>query len=457
MKPNNGQINNFSINFYTHKTVNFPLKNRRNTEPSISKIFNHNNEEEEGIDDINEEIYSDEDFNISIEKDKLCFGDSDKNNNIIYPFINEIYNKNETNLPELLEKHKNNTSSFVREDSEGADRSISNKNSDLIKSSGFSNLHTLTSISFSIKSIYENVNKLTRYKIQKDKILQQKIKKYILNECFPNTNSNIANETHKNSNYQINKADDKRKMNLSTLMSRNSRFSKTSSIVGNTSSKIIPQKKEKEDNKSKIRTRNSVKLRKIKVTSDNNNIINKFQKSIDEKLIKNPRKKRRNTIVFRQINNNNNASFLNYSNISNIHAMVPHEESIYYKKKISRRPNLILNDEEEMSFYTKMKTIRNIKNNNNSYIDNNKSFIAKPNEISLMDKISQNIQKNKQNLNNPEEYFSGFFTNLLQRKKTMAKGLPRVMKNNEGGIKRTSTSSDTINRNNANFQFNIKI
>ena len=461
IKPNNRQINNFSINFYTHKTVNFPLKNRSNSELSISKRFNHNNEEEEeeDIDDINEEIYSDEDFNISIGKDKVCFGDSDKNNNIIYPFINEIYDKNDINLPKLLEKSKSNISSSVNENSKGVDRSKSSNNSNLIKSSRFSNLYTSTSTSFSIKSIYENMNKLTGYKIQKDKLLQLKIKKYILNECFPNNNWNMVSDIRKNSNYQANKADDKRKMNHSSLMSRNSRFSKTSSIVGNSSSKILPQKKEKEDKnfKLKIRQRNSVKIRKIKATSDNSNIINKFRKSLDEKLAKNPRKKRRNTNVFRQINNNNNASFLDYSNISNIHAIVPREDSLYYKKNVSRRPNLILNDEEEMSFYTKIKTIRNMKNNNNSYINNNKSFIAKPNEISLMDRISQNIQKNKQNLNNPEEYFSGFFTNLLQKKKTMAKGFPRTNKNNEVAIKRTSTSSDTINRNNPNFQFNINI
>ena len=455
MKPNNRQINNFSINIYTHKTVNFPLKNRRNSEPSISKRIN--NIEEEDIDDINEEIYSDEDFRINIEKDKIDFGDSDKNNNIIYPFINEIYNKNNTNLPKLLEKSKKNASSSEGEDNEGRDSSKSSKNSDLIKSSRFFNLYTSISTSFSINSIYENMNKLTGYKIQKDKILQTKIKKYILNECFPNINFNMAIDLGKNSNFQINKVEDRRKTNLTALMSRNSRFSKTSSIVGESSFKLIPNKKEKEVNKSKIRTRNSVKIRKRKVTIDNSNIFNKFQKSIDEKLTKNQRKKRRNTNVFRQVNNNNTASFLDYSNISNIHAMVPHEESINYKKRTSRRPNLILNDEEEMSFYTKMKTIRNMKNKNNSFADNNKSFIAKPNEISLMDRISQNIQKNKQNLNNPEEYFSGFFTNLLQRKKTMAKVLPRTNNNKEGFLKRTSTSSDTINRNNVNFQFNINI
>ena len=72
-----------------------------------------------------------------------------------------------------------------------------------------------------------------------------------------------------------------------------------------------------------------------------------------------------------------------------------------------------------------------------------------------MDQISQNIQKNKQNLNNPEEYFSGFFTNLLQTKKTMAKGPNKANKKNTSFIKRTSTSSEVINRNNMNFKFNI--
>ena len=32
------------------------------------------------------------------------------------------------------------------------------------------------------------------------------------------------------------------------------------------------------------------------------------------------------------------------------------------------------------------------------------------------EQISKNIEKNKQNLNNPEEYFNGFFSNLLSRK-----------------------------------------
>ena len=180
---------------------------------------------------------------------------------------------------------------------------------------------------------------------------------------------------------------------------------------------------------------------------DNSNVI------IEEKAHR--KKKRRNTNVLRQINNNN-TSFLEHSNISNIHAVVPQEDPSFLKKRTSKRGNLNLNlklnDDEEMSFYTKMKTIRNMKNTTIS--NDRKSFISKPKEYSLMDQISQNIQNNKQNLNNPEEYFSGFFTNLLQTKKTMAKG-PKANKRNASFIKRTSTSSEVINRNNMNFKFNI--
>ena len=122
---------------------------------------------------------------------------------------------------------------------------------------------------------------------------------------------------------------------------------------------------------------------------------------------------------------------------------------------------LKLNDDEEMSFYTKMKTIRNVKNNKNNDKMNNNSFIANPRQYSLMDQISHNIQKNKQNLNNPEEYFSGFFSNILQRKKTISKKPIRANKKysnyniGNNNIKRTSTSSEVINRNNINHKFII--
>jgi len=461
MRPSKGQINNLNINIFTHKTVNYSTNNKRNSVPSVSKkkydyIEEEEEEEEDDVDDVNDEIYSNESFIVNIGKN-IFFNTSDKNNNVIYPYLNElIYNKNSTNLnlPKLLEKSKSKVSLIKDDNSKNSKNSRNSKisknskNSDLIKSSGFSNLYTTTSISFTLNSIYDNLNKLTGYKIQKDLHLQKKIKNYILDECFFQINS--INYIHKNNHFHVNSSEEKRKtyMNRSSLKSRNSKFSKTSSIVGNISSNLPFNRNEKYDERpKKIRARNSVKIRKRKFMGDSNVIL-------EEKTHR--RKKRRNTNVFRQINNTN-ASFLDHSNISNIHVAVPQEDTSFLKKKTSKKANLNLNlklnDDEEMSFYTKMKTIRNMKNSTIS--NDRKSFISKPKEFSLMDQISQNIQKNKQNLNNPEEYFSGFFTNLLQTKKTMAKGPSKTNKKNTSFIKRTSTSSEVINRNNMNFKFNI--
>ena len=114
-------------------------------------------------------------------KENEYFTTSDKNNNIIYPYLNsyfEVKNNTNLNLSKLLEKNKNESS--IRDNIENSKIS---KNSDLLKSSRFSNLYTTVSISFTINSIYENMNKLTGYRL-KDKYLQNKIRNYILDECF---------------------------------------------------------------------------------------------------------------------------------------------------------------------------------------------------------------------------------------------------------------------------------
>ena len=171
----------------------------------------------------------------------------------------------------------------------------------------------------------------------------------------------------------------------------------------------------------------------------------------DEKNQKHRKNTRRSTNL-RKLNNN---SFLNYSNISNRNISLL-DDNIFFKKNTYKRTALKLNEDEEMSFYTKMKTIRNCKKNDVIY---NNSFVAKPNKFILLYQISKNIHNNKQNLNNPEEYFSGFFSNILQRKKTISKkqfkGNKKTSNYNISNIKRTSTSSEVINRNNITNKFNI--
>ena len=78
--------------------------------------------------------------------------------------------------------------------------------------------------------------------------------------------------------------------------------------------------------------------------------------------------------------------------------------------KISKESNINFdnNNNEDINFYTKikMKTRKSFKNFDR---------IKKLNNFE--DKISKNIEKNKQNLNNPSEYFSVLFNKILYKKK----------------------------------------
>ena len=459
MKQNTSLVNNFNINFFNHKTYNIPKEhiNRRFSDPNIS-MNNKNCKYYDQDNEVNEEIYSDEDFNINLGKENVIFNNSDKNNNIIYPYLNNYKNRknntNEINLSRLLEKNKSKLSIYRDE----INTKLS-KNSDLIKSSGFSNLYTTTSISFSINSTYENFNKLTGYKLNKDHFLLKKIKNYILDECFFQTNT--TNYIKKN-NFHINSppGDSKIKkqkifgsMQPKKLKNNKNILGRNISFLGKANSFLGNIKIDGEESKPKrIALRHSLKLRqKRNFSIDNSFSINKFhpnQKSNEmEKIPKFPKKRRQSTNFRQQLS----SSLINHSFISNRHNASPSDE-VFLKKKTTRR-SAIKND-DEMSFYTKMKTIRN--NNNNLSIN---SFIEKPKKLDLMDQITQNIQKNKQNLNNPEEYFSGFFSNILQRRKTISKkpnkSYKKVAYNNFSDIKRTSTSSEAIHRNIRNSRFKI--
>ena len=281
-------INNLNINFFTKKTINYPNNhvNRRFSEPIIPIKNNNCNEEDN---EINDEIYSDEDFNINIENENMEFNNSDKNDNIIYPYINAFLNSKNNNLSEfnlskLLEKNKSKLS-LIRNDfvSKNSKISKNTKNFDLIKSSRFSNLYTTTSTSFTINSIYDNINKLTGYKFNKDLFLQNKIKNYIIDECFFQTNT--MNYYKKNNSNLISPQEKIIKINQG--YSKNSR---TSRNVGNTSFLMRNNKNDDQTPKhKKIKMRNSLKQRQKRGFSfdnlyQNNKIPQNHNKSFfDEK------------------------------------------------------------------------------------------------------------------------------------------------------------------------------
>ena len=90
-------------------------------------------------------------------------------------------------------------------------------------------------------------------------------------------------------------------------------------------------------------------------------------------------------------------------------------------------------NENEKTFYNKinrMKTMKKRKENNITPTED-KSEREHSNKFKYDILISKNIEKNQQNLNNHEEYFEGFFNDIILKRK--------LNKNNhkdEEGIKR---------------------
>ena len=92
----------------------------------------------------------------------------------------------------------------------------------------------------------------------------------------------------------------------------------------------------------------------------------------------------------------------------NIHLVKNNNNITLINNKKGVHTNSSINDIEEINFYTqiKMKTKNSSKNFEKFRKINN----------NYEDKISKNIEKNKQNLNNPKEYFSVLFNKILNRK-----------------------------------------
>ena len=70
-------------------------------------------------------------------------------------------------------------------------------------------------------------------------------------------------------------------------------------------------------------------------------------------------------------------------------------------------------NEKDNTFYGKINRIKTMKKRNVSSQDEYSDGVTKVTKMNYNQLISQNIEKNQQNLNNPEEYFEGFFNNII--------------------------------------------
>ena len=393
MKLSKGQINNFNINIFTPKTIQIPINKINQNNKSIldsddKDKKNIHYEDDKNSGQINKELYFNEDFKINILNPDIKMNNYDQNNDIIYPNLkrlleNEINKNNQnydfnSNIKKLLDNNKNIENIKNVEKINLNKKNTEKHNININKIKKFLNLDYTKTFSFTIFSIYENINKLSKYTYQKNSILRQKTKTFILNNCL---------SRQKSLEYSI----DSRKKNIETSYSPPTKIN--SPIHKNMHSYDMPINRNKVKNKrfSSRDIRNFMSpIKRIK-TNDINSL-----------------KKRRSSNALK---NRINKTIFSHSNISQ-------DENFSYKKKIKKSilSNTISEgeDDKEKNFFKRGKTFRkNIK-----IKDKDKELSQIERKLNLEERISHNIEKNKQNLNNPEEYFSGFFKNILQRKNT---------------------------------------
>ena len=234
----------------------------------------------------------------------------------------------------------------------------------------FNNLSINNNISFKINESYENLNVISKEKLIKDKSLQQKLKKFILDEL-----QNIS-ENHNHNSF------------TKEILSFNKKLIiKTNSLGGLANQMKFNGEKKNFLSVIKPRLRSSKSI--IKKKGQKNPFLNGSYKranslSLSQKI------KRSSSFydgVKARINGLENKFF-------NIH--IENNKHFSHKGLMSHQMNTsnghrIRRNSVEIAPYIK----------------------SKKRKDNLLSKISLNIQKTSQNLNNPEEFYNNYFNSLL--------------------------------------------
>ena len=328
-----------------------------------SSIFNsdENNLTPFKSEEINDEIYPGEIFEAEINRkfnDEIGFLSGKKNYN------NYSSNANEDLIKDNVQKI--NTK-----------ENISDKEKNIIKNVKYSN-NTLTEIknfSLEYKSMYENLNQLTKYQYSKNNELQSKIKILLENTCF----NNDLIKKKDNSIDQINTKKTKILHRASYDINNNIEFSNDDSSPINKK----PPHKKNYANSMKCVINN--KCNDKNDENNNSNIPKKLNKSIN---------KRRSSVSYLP---SSSKKFSKENNNDIIETL----KSRKTFRKSCLRASLFGN------------------NNNSSIISHKKRRKAdKYNESNtLLNMVNKNIIQNSQNINNPEMFYCDLFSNLIKNQK----------------------------------------
>ena len=316
--------------------------------------------------DINDKIES----NINIGKDKSRISDNVSNN--FYSNKNLINFKNVNNN----EESNKNIISLINNQIEERNKVNWDKNSFIIHNN----------ISFQLYSSYENLNLISGQKLIKNKLLQKKLKNYLLEEIQNFSSCQNIGLIKKTNSFAFQSHYNKLKINrIGSLKPRQRRSSSFDKKKSNLIHKLTKKKIRKALSTLNLTKKDDISPSKkiLRSSSFNKFSIEKTKKS----------KKKFSTGVFNQLG------------LNKIH-----------KKKISNQ-NVALSSKHNMS---------NIIHNNNYNLDHKKTKLKKSSVIlatdikskrkkdDILSKINFNIQNTNQNLNNPDEFYSNYFNTILE-------------------------------------------
>ena len=337
---------------------------------------------------VNSEIYPNEKFN------DYKFLQSD----FIEPHKNTIEIDSEKNLDKKkLIKYVDNELVLDIENEkkcENGNHSLEFNEKKVIK---FENLAIVNIASTNVSSIYENLNQITKYKFSGDKNLRKKVIQFLMKESkkrFSNcsiVNSNISPKIKINNSLSIHQnshicpetlSKHKRKL-------KNSKYDEEYPFIFSLSKEESSFKEMKSIHQIKKNSSKFKKLDSFKYMSPEISKSNIYKK---------------------------NQSLFKIGSVKSLCRNGTEKLFNNTRKKYSTKKEPIQNlydapDDQELNFYRKMQTLRG--NSNNIATANKNNELSKKNNY--LDIISNNIIENQKTLNNPEEFYMDFFSNIVRK------------------------------------------
>ena len=358
-KPNNINDNSFYNERKNKSEIRTSEINDKNSEIISERLNMNQSHEEKNSEKINEEIFFNEDLGTNIINKHIIMNNYDKNNYIFHQRTDE-------NSDYLI--------------------SLNNSYDKINKLLGENSLSQIN-----LENVLIENNSVNSDKRNKKINIYNNI---VINNSHKN--DNIINENYK----KINKFEilENSSINSFTIYSSYENLNQISKYKY-ASNKTLHQKVKnliQQNTFKKFKTIQSLKDNKPPLLKEETNFI-KNNKNINYSAEKiRPEKSSSNGFLI----------------IHKFNSTIEDKENTSFKRKEKEKRHFSSNNvsDGENTFYSRMKIINRSKITG-KLRDKNKKL------NNYQDIISKNIEENKQNLNNPEEYFSGFFNNILSKKK----------------------------------------